>query len=82
MSYMQRNGKSRTVNEVIKTRRCPICRKLFIDDKYAPFCSKRCADVDLNHWFNGDYAVPCEEMDEPEIEELEEALADAEKDKK
>lgn len=24
---------------------------------YAPFCSKRCADVDLVHWLKGDYAV-------------------------
>ena len=24
---------------------------------YAPFCSKRCADVDLVHWLKGDYAI-------------------------
>ena len=24
---------------------------------YAPFCSKRCADVDLVHWLQGDYAI-------------------------
>ncbi|MBP5352667.1 MAG: DNA gyrase inhibitor YacG [Alphaproteobacteria bacterium] len=66
----------------MKTRRCPICHKLFVDDKYAPFCSKRCADVDLNHWFNGDYAVPSEDMDELDTEELSEALDNAEKDRK
>lgn len=70
------------MSEVIKTRRCPICHKLFVDDKYAPFCSKRCADVDLNHWFNGDYAVPSEDMDELDTEELSEALDNAEKDRK
>jgi endogenous inhibitor of DNA gyrase (YacG/DUF329 family) len=25
---------------------------------YRPFCSKRCADVDLNRWFSGAYVVP------------------------
>jgi hypothetical protein len=24
----------------------------------APFCSKRCADVDLNRWLSGAYAIP------------------------
>ncbi|WP_082714867.1 DNA gyrase inhibitor YacG [Falsirhodobacter sp. alg1] len=36
---------------------CPICSKPS-DDKYRPFCSKRCADVDLARWFNESYAVP------------------------
>ena len=36
---------------------CPLCGK--------PFCSKRCADVDLNRWLKGVYAVPVkEESDE------------------
>ena len=36
---------------------CPICKKP-TDTRYRPFCSKRCADVDLGKWFGGDYAVP------------------------
>lgn len=36
---------------------CPICQKP-TDTAYRPFCSKRCADVDLGRWFNGSYAVP------------------------
>jgi uncharacterized protein len=36
---------------------CPICGKP-ADPKYRPFCSKRCADVDLARWFSGAYAVP------------------------
>lgn len=24
---------------------------------YAPFCSKRCADVDLVHWLKGNYVI-------------------------
>ena len=37
---------------------CPICRRSPADAKYKPFCSKRCADVDLQRWFAGSYAVP------------------------
>jgi len=31
---------------------------------YHPFCSKRCADVDLSRWFGEVYAAPAEETDE------------------
>ena len=44
-------------------RPCAICRKLSVE-KYRPFCSKRCADVDLNRWLTGSYAIPAEEDDE------------------
>ncbi len=37
---------------------CPICRQKETDPKYKPFCSKRCADVDLQRWFTGGYVVP------------------------
>lgn len=37
--------------------RCPICGKSAVPD-YRPFCSRRCADVDLAHWLRGDYAIP------------------------
>ena len=36
---------------------CPICGKLPLP-QFRPFCSKRCADVDLNRWLSGVYAVP------------------------
>jgi endogenous inhibitor of DNA gyrase (YacG/DUF329 family) len=38
-------------------RPCPICGKpaTFTD---RPFCSKRCADVDLHRWLSGVYATP------------------------
>ncbi len=45
-------------------RKCVICGKPQ-DKKYRPFCSKRCADVDLNRWFSGAYAIPAEEEREP-----------------
>ncbi len=40
--------------------RCPICGKSPTPD-YRPFCSRRCADVDLQRWLSGGYAVPAEE---------------------
>lgn len=64
------------MNNVVKTHKCPICNRLCADEKYAPFCSKRCADIDLGHWFNGDYSVPAEDLDEMETMELYEALED------
>ncbi|SPJ26426.1 DNA gyrase inhibitor YacG [Palleronia abyssalis] len=39
---------------------CPICTK-DPDPKYRPFCSKRCADIDLGKWLSGSYAVPAED---------------------
>jgi uncharacterized protein len=42
---------------------CPICGKP-TDEGRAPFCSKRCADVDLNRWLAGVYAVPVTEDEE------------------
>jgi len=40
--------------------RCPICGKP-VEVAYRPFCSRRCADVDLQRWLTGAYAVPAEE---------------------
>lgn len=42
---------------------CPICGKPALV-RYKPFCSKRCADVDLNRWMSGVYAIPAREEDE------------------
>ena len=49
-------------------RRCPICGKP-AEVRWRPFCSKRCADIDLNRWFTGAYAVPAVEDDETPPEE-------------
>ena len=32
-------------------------RRTLVED-YRPFCSKRCADVDLNRWLAGNYVIP------------------------
>jgi uncharacterized protein len=42
------------------TKPCPICAKPAVE-KFRPFCSRRCADVDLNRWFSGVYAAPVKE---------------------
>ena len=42
---------------------CPICNKPTVD-KFRPFCCKRCADVDLNRWLKGVYAVPAKEEED------------------
>lgn len=36
---------------------CPICGRPQ-EEKFKPFCSKRCADVDLHRWLTGSYAIP------------------------
>ncbi|MBV8186326.1 MAG: DNA gyrase inhibitor YacG [Alphaproteobacteria bacterium] len=40
--------------------KCPICGKSGVPD-YRPFCSKRCADIDLGRWLKEGYRVPTEE---------------------
>ncbi|MEM8689714.1 MAG: DNA gyrase inhibitor YacG [Pseudomonadota bacterium] len=47
-------------------RACPICQAPS-KQKYHPFCSARCADVDLHRWLGGAYAIPAE--DPPDFEE-------------
>ena len=42
--------------------RCPICGKPTAA-AFRPFCSKRCADVDLQRWLSGRYAIPIVEED-------------------
>jgi len=42
--------------------KCPICGKPR-DPDYRPFCSRRCADVDLGRWLSEDYAIPLPESE-------------------
>ena len=42
---------------------CPICKKLAIQE-FRPFCSKRCADIDLNRWLSDRYVVPGADEDD------------------
>lgn len=44
----------------LKGNKCPICGKSATMDM-RPFCSKRCSDLDLTKWLDGDYKVPTDE---------------------
>ena len=48
---------------MVATKKCPICGKPSVE-AFKPFCSKRCADVDLNRWLSGSYVIPARD-DEP-----------------
>lgn len=54
---------------------CPMCSKKTLST-YRPFCSRRCADLDLAKWFNGSYAAPSRDPEDIEaaIEATEAAL--------
>jgi hypothetical protein len=45
------------------TQGCPICGKISVQ-QFRPFCSRRCADVDLHRWFSGTYSAPAVEQDD------------------
>lgn len=47
-------------------RACPICGKP-ASAAHLPFCSSRCADVDLHRWLTGSYSLPMRE-DDPDDE--------------
>jgi endogenous inhibitor of DNA gyrase (YacG/DUF329 family) len=35
-----------------------------VQPAYRPFCSKRCADLDLGRWLTGGYVIPGDADDE------------------
>ncbi|MCR9078113.1 MAG: DNA gyrase inhibitor YacG [Hyphomonadaceae bacterium] len=39
-------------------KKCPVCETRMMSAEFKPFCSKRCADVDLSRWLKGGYAIP------------------------
>jgi endogenous inhibitor of DNA gyrase (YacG/DUF329 family) len=47
-------------------KKCPICGKPAVQE-FRPFCSRRCADVDLNRWLSGRYVIPARD-DEPMVD--------------
>ena len=50
----------------MKLRKCPICDAQLIKPDFKPFCSKRCADIDLSRWLKGGYAIPGASLDSTE----------------
>ena len=72
ISHIARMAQTKTSRPA--TSKCPICGKP-ADAVLRPFCSKRCADVDLHRWLSGVYIVPVTE-DEEEDERRQENEAD------
>ena len=46
-----------------KSGRCPNCGAP-TELRYRPFCSRRCAELDLGNWLNESYRVPVVEDEE------------------
>ncbi len=61
-------------NTAAKAAPCPMCRKPSVE-AYRPFCSKRCADLDLAGWLGGRYAIPAAPTDPDEDEDAAPASA-------
>ena len=57
----------RTDREATLRGRCPICGAP-PEPAFKPFCSRRCADVDLSRWLRGAYAIPTQSADDEEDE--------------
>ncbi len=54
---------------IIRTK-CPICGKNATLD-FKPFCSKRCADIDLNRWLSGVYRIETNELPQTPVTDTE-----------
>jgi len=51
----------RELETLVLGKKCPNCRKYAMLE-FHPFCTKRCADVDLSRWLNEDYSIPGDEV--------------------
>ena len=60
------SGKHKSAND----RPCPTCGAPSMKTT-RPFCSKRCADIDLGRWFQGAYAIPAVDTTDDIITEAE-----------
>lgn len=43
------------------SKKCLTCMTKNALDAFTPFCSKRCADIDLGRWLNGAYVIEGED---------------------
>ena len=49
---------------------CPLCEQP-AKAPHTPFCSRRCAQLDLGKWLTGDYTIPSHEaMEDSDVEML------------
>lgn len=49
-----------------KPRRCPVCGKP-AQNEFHPFCSARCAQIDLGRWLGGKYRIETDEKPDGDI---------------
>jgi endogenous inhibitor of DNA gyrase (YacG/DUF329 family) len=55
-----------------------VCGKPTVHD-HRPFCSKGCADIDLNRWLSNSYVIPAREGEAAEAADPETEGADDER---
>ena len=68
---MATNAKNTTAD----AKPCPTCGAPSMHET-RPFCSKRCADIDLGRWFQGVYAIPAVDAADDSIIDAERAISD------
>ncbi|HCI46668.1 MAG TPA: DNA gyrase inhibitor YacG [Rhodospirillaceae bacterium] len=56
------DGHKKAVAKKLARSKCPMCGEPTVQ-QFRPFCSKRCAHLDLAKWLNEDYAIPVREED-------------------
>ncbi|MGB2106664.1 MAG: DNA gyrase inhibitor YacG [Candidatus Puniceispirillum sp.] len=61
----------------LKPVKCPTCGEM-ASNAARPFCSSRCADIDLGRWFQGKYAIPAVDAADDTI--IDAMIAEAEAD--
>lgn len=61
----------------LKPVKCPTCGEM-ASNAARPFCSSRCADIDLGRWFQGKYAIPAVDTADDTI--IDALIAEAEAD--
>jgi uncharacterized protein len=61
----QKAGQKDQMTKGAKTGHCPIC-KADTDAAHRPFCSSRCADIDLGKWLTGGYVIAVDDSSSSE----------------
>jgi endogenous inhibitor of DNA gyrase (YacG/DUF329 family) len=56
------------VTPLRRMKPCPICAKPAVAE-FRPFCSARCADIDLHRWLSGAYVIPADKPEDAEEDE-------------
>lgn len=62
--------------------KCPQCDTQFsyYESEFRPFCTERCKQIDLGHWFQETYTVPVKGNVSEEVEEEKNQSTDMDED--